>query len=251
MAEQELAGKVAIVTGAGGAGPGGLGVVYARALASAGAAVVVNDLDDTAARAVADELVAEGHRAIGVGADVADEAAVVSMVDAAVAEFGGVDICVNNAGLARGKWSEGLELGADDWMRIFAVNTLAPLLCARACRPHMVARGGGVVINQASSAAYMEVGAYSVTKLAVVGMTNVLSAELGADNIRVNAIAPGMMTAQIPEELIREQLGLQKLGRQGRPDDLVGALLFLCSDRSSFMTGQTLLVDGGVISGHV
>ena len=247
----ELKGKIAIVTGAGGAGVGGLGVVYAEALAEAGAAVVVGDIDGDAAVKVANDLVRKGHRSIGVGADVASEPDVIAMVAAAVDAFGGVDILVNNAGLARGKWSEGLELGAEDWMRILAVNTLAPLLCARACRASMVARGGGVIVNQTSNAAYGEYGAYSVTKLALIGITNILSAELGADNIRVNAIAPGGMTAKIPPELLAQQLALQKLRRQGNPQDLIGALLFLCSDRSSFLTGQTILVDGGSIHGHV
>jgi NAD(P)-dependent dehydrogenase (short-subunit alcohol dehydrogenase family) len=251
VTERELAGRTAIVTGAGGAGVGGLGVVYARALAEQGAAVVVSDIDGDAARRVADELVAAGHRAIGVGADVANEADVIAMAAAATDAFGGIDILVNNAGLARGKWSEGLALSAEDWMTILAVNTLAPLLCARACRASMVARGGGVIVNQTSMAAYGEYGAYSVTKLALVGITNVLSAELGGDGIRVNAIAPGVMTGKIPAELLQSQLALQKLNRRGTPEDLVGALLFLCSDRSSFITGQTILVDGGAIRGHV
>jgi NAD(P)-dependent dehydrogenase (short-subunit alcohol dehydrogenase family) len=173
------------------------------------------------------------------------------MVAAGEEAFGGIDILVNNAGLARGKWSEGLELSSDDWKRIMEVNTLAPLLCARASRASMVARGGGVIVNQTSMAAYMEAGAYSVTKLALIGMTRVLSAELGGDEIRVNAIAPGVMTAKIPQDLLEAQLAMQKIGRQGTPQDLVGALLFLCSEQSSFMTGQTLLIDGGAIRGHV
>jgi NAD(P)-dependent dehydrogenase (short-subunit alcohol dehydrogenase family) len=251
MDQPELSGKTAIVTGAGGAGVGGLGVVYARALAEAGAAVVVADIDGDAAGRVAGQLRSEGHAAIGVRADVADESDAIAMVAAGVEAFGGIDILVNNAGLARGKWSEGLGLSADDWRLILAVNTLAPLLCARACRESMVARGGGVIVNQTSMAAYTEHGAYSVTKLALIGITNVLSAELGADNIRVNAIAPGVMTAKIPPDLLAQQLALQKLRRQGRPEDLLGALLFLCSDRSSFITGQTILVDGGGIHGHV
>ncbi|MBW2424279.1 MAG: SDR family NAD(P)-dependent oxidoreductase, partial [Deltaproteobacteria bacterium] len=192
----ELEGKVAIVTGAGGAGVGGLGVVYAQALAEAGAAVVVSDIDGEAAERVASELVTEGYRAVGVRADVSVESDVISLVAAGQEAFGGIDILVNNAGLARGKWSEGLELSAEDWETIMAVNTLAPLLCTRACRASMVARGGGVVVNQTSMAAYMEAGAYSVTKLALIGMTRILSAELGSDNIRVNAIAPGVMTAK-------------------------------------------------------
>lgn len=247
----DLSGKVAIITGAGGAGVGGLGVVYAEALANAGAAVVVSDIDGAAAENVAQDLASDGHRAIGVRADVADEAEVIAMVAAATDAFGGVDILVNNAGLARDKWSEGLALSTEDWKTILAVNTLAPLLCARACRPSMVERGGGAIVNQTSMAAYGDYGAYSVTKLGLIGVTKVLSAELGPDNIRVNAIGPGVMTAKIPPELLAEQLAMQKLRRQGNPQDLVGALLFLCSDQSSFVTGQTLLVDGGAIRGHV
>ena len=247
----ELEGKVAIVTGAGNSGVGGLGVVYAEALADEGAAVVVTDIDGDAAAQVAADLVAKGHRAIGVATDVADEAQVLALAAEAEKAFGGIDILVNNAGLARGKWSEGLELSAEDWMRILAVNTLAPLLCTRACRPSMVRRGGGAVVNQSSMAAYGDTGAYSVTKLALIGMTNALATELAHDDIRVNAIAPGVMTGKIPADLLQKQLDLQRLPRRGTPHDLVGALLFLCSDRSSFITGQTILVDGGATRGRI
>lgn len=246
----ELAGKVAIVTGAGDSAIGKLGALYAEALAREGAAVTVADVDGDAAARVAQRLAGAGHRAIAVRVDVADEAEVKAMVAATIAAFGGIDILVNNAGLVRGKWNDGLALSADDWLKAFAVNTVAPLVCARACRAGMKARGGGVVINQASSAAWDEVGAYSVTKLALVGMTNILSNELAADNIRVNAIAPGMMTAKLPPEMIQAMLARQKLQRLGRPEDLVGALIYLCSDRSGFVTGATLRVDGGVTRGH-
>jgi NAD(P)-dependent dehydrogenase (short-subunit alcohol dehydrogenase family) len=247
----ELEGKVAIVTGAGGAGVGGLGVVYARGLARAGAAIVVSDVDGKAAEVVAEELRSEGRQALGVEADVSVEDDVENMAAAAVATFGGVDILVNNAGLARGKWSLGLGLSAEDWKTIFAVNALGPLLCARAVQPSMAGRGGGVIVNQASMAAYGEAGAYSVTKLALVGMTKMLATEMAADNIRVNAIAPGMMTAKLPPEQVERQLALQVISRPGTPEDLVGPLLFLCTPASSFMTGQTLLVDGGSIRGRI
>lgn len=246
----ELAGKVAIVTGAGGVGVGGLGVVYARALAEAGASVVVSDIDEGGAKAVAAALVADGHRAIGVKADVSREPEVEAMVAQAIQAFGTVDILVNNAGLARGKWSDGLALSAADWNRIWEVNTLSALLCARACRPAMSQRGGAIV-NQASMAAYMEAGAYSVTKLALVGMTNILATELAGEGIRVNAIAPGMMSGKLPPEQVAGMLASQRMQRQGSAEDLVGTLLYLCSDRSSFVTGQTILVDGGAIRGRM
>jgi 3-oxoacyl-[acyl-carrier protein] reductase len=245
----ELAGKVAIVTGAGGAGVGGLGVTYATALAAEGAAVVVADLDGEAAAHVAEELVRDGARAIGVTCDVTIDDEIDAMVRAACDAFEGVDILVNNAGLARGKWNDGATLATDDWHHILAVNTVAPIACARACRPVMRARGGGVIVNQSSSGAYMEAGAYTVSKAALNAVTRVLAAEFADDGIRVNGIAPGMMTAQLPAEMIEMMLARQTVRRQGRPDDLIGALLFLCSDQSSFVNGQTLLVDGGVARG--
>ena len=246
----EFEGKVAIVTGAGGAGVGGLGVTYARALADAGAAVVVSDIDGDAADGVADEIVASGGRATSIACDVSRDVDVDAMVEAARDAFGGVDILVNNAGLARGRWNEMSTLPTDDWMHILAVNTVAPIACARACRPIMRERGGGVIVNQSSSGARVEAGAYSVSKLALEKVTQLLAAEFADDGIRVNAIAPGMMTAQLPEEQVQALLASQTVRRQGRPDDLVGALLYLCSDRSGFVNGQTLVVDGGMSRGR-
>lgn len=238
--------KVAIVTGAGGAGVGGLGVVYARALASAGAAVVVADIDGDAARRTAGAIAETGAEAIGVRCDVASGDDIDAMVQAAVDAFGGVDILVNNAGLARGKWSEALTLSAEEWMEILAVNTVAPIMCAKACSESMRGRGGGVIVNQSSNGALMDAGAYTVSKLALNGVTRVLADEFADDNIRVNGIAPGMMTAKLPEKQVQTLLARQTVRRQGQPEDLVGLLLYLCSDESSFMNGQTLVIDGGM-----
>ena len=244
-----LAGKVAIVTGAGGAGVGGLGVTYVTALAAEGAAIVVADIDGDAAARVAEELVREGGRAIGVACDVAVDAQIEAMVRTACDAFDGVDILVNNAGLARGKWNEGATLSTADWLHILAVNTVAPIACARACRPVMRERGGGVIVNQSSSGAFMESGAYTVSKAALNAVTRTLAAEFADDGIRVNGIAPGMMTAKLAPDLVEAMLARQTVRRQGRPDDLVGALLFLCSEQSAFVNGQTLLVDGGLARG--
>ena len=241
-----LEGKVAIVTGAGGAGVGGLGVVYAHALAGEGAAVVVADIDGQAAVRTAGEIAATGGQAIGVRCDVASETDIEAMVQAAVDAYGGVDILVNNAGLARGKWSEALILSAAEWMEILSVNTVAPVMCAKACAESMRSRGGGVIVNQSSNGALMDAGAYTVSKLALNGVTRVLADELAGDNIRVNAIAPGMMTAKLPQEQVRTLLARQTVRRQGRPEDLVGLLLYLCSDESGFMNGQTVVIDGGM-----
>ena len=242
----KLAGKVAIVTGAGGAGVGGLGVTYVQALAANGAAVVVSDLDGAAAERTAAGLVADGGTAIGVRCDVTSDDDIEAMVRAAVDAFGGVDILVNNAGLARGKWNEMTTLARDDWRYIMDVNTIAPIRCAAAVRPAMRARGGGCIVNQSSTGSQMEAGAYTVSKYAIDAVTRVLAAEFADDNIRVNGIAPGVMTAKMPPAQVQSLLARQTVHRPGRPEDLVGALLYLCSDDSSFVNGQTITVDGGV-----
>lgn len=238
--------KVAIVTGAGSAGVGGLGVVYARALAAEGAAVIVADINGEAAGRVAGEIAVTGARAVGVRCDVKSGDDIDAMVRAAIEAFGGVDILVNNAGLARGKWSNAVPLSADEWLEILAVNTVAPVMCAKACRESMRSRGGGVIVNQSSNGALMDAGAYTVSKLALNGVTRVLADELADDNIRVNGIAPGMMTAKLPEQQVQTLLARQTVKRQGQPDDLVGLLLYLCSDESSFLNGQTVVIDGGM-----
>jgi 3-oxoacyl-[acyl-carrier protein] reductase len=242
----KLQGKVAIVTGAGGAGVGGLGVTYVQALAAQGASVVVSDFDGEAAERTAAGLVADGDTAIGVRCDVTSDEDIAAMVRATIDAFGGIDILVNNAGLARGKWSEGATLGREDWRYIMDVNTIAPVLCSAAVRPSMRARGGGSIINQSSNGSQMEAGAYTVSKYAIDAVTRVLAAEFSEDNIRVNGIAPGMMTAKMPAAQVQSLLTRQTVRRQGRPEDLVGALLFLCSDESSFVNGQTITVDGGM-----
>jgi 3-oxoacyl-[acyl-carrier protein] reductase len=241
----QLAGKVALVTGAG----TNLGKTYAFALASEGASVVIGDLDGASAKAAAAELRDTGAQAIGLEMDVADDGHVQAAVDAAVAEFGGVDILVNNAGLARGRWNLCSELSTEEWMHICRVNVVAPVVCARACRPLMARRGGGVIVNQSSMAGYHQIsGAYGVSKLAISGLTVALANEFADDNIRVNGIAPGMMNGRLPQEIIDNMVRQQRVRRRGAPDDLVGALLFLCTEASAFMTGQTLIVDGGVTS---
>jgi 3-oxoacyl-[acyl-carrier protein] reductase len=238
----KLENKVALVTGAG----SNLGLVYATALASEGAAVVIGDLDGDAARRAASTLSEAGAQAIGVEMDVGNDGHIESAVQTGIAKFGGIDILVNNAGLARGKWSLCSQLSNDDWRTIFAVNVVSALASARACRPAMASRGGGVIINQSSMAGYtLRHGAYSVSKLALSGLTVALAAEFADDNIRVNGIAPGMMNGRMPPERVNEIVQAQLIRRRGTPEDLVGTLIFLATDASSFMTGQTLIVDGG------
>jgi NAD(P)-dependent dehydrogenase (short-subunit alcohol dehydrogenase family) len=249
--DQVLDGKVAIVTGA----AGGIGEAYARALGAAGAAVVLADLDGEKADAAAARLGGDGIRALGVEVDITDADAARRMADAAGAEFGGIDILVNNAALmVEIPRSTLRELDLDWWDRVMAVNVKGALICSRACVPSMIERGGGKIINQSSMGAFYNWGAYGISKLALIGLTYGLAKELGQHKINVNAIAPGMITSDAGLSLVpigspgREANEARAaMSVTGSPEDLCGALLFLASPASNYMTGQCLNVDGGFV----
>jgi NAD(P)-dependent dehydrogenase (short-subunit alcohol dehydrogenase family) len=218
-------------------------------LASEGASVVVADIEDTTESV---RLVREGGgRAIGVTVDVSDEEQVGAMTEAAIAEFGGIDILINNAARHLGRTHEGITLPPAEWRKILDVNVVGPVICAQQCRPSMASRGGGVIVNQSSDAAYVPPGgAYGVSKLALNRLTTGLALELAADRIRVVGIAPGMITSEavLASLSIEEQeriIDLQMIHRPGAIADCVNTVLFLCSDEASFITGQTVTVDGG------
>jgi 3-oxoacyl-[acyl-carrier protein] reductase len=244
-----LHGKVAVVTGA----AGGIGEVYAQALLAQGAAVVLADVDGGGAHAAADRLAATASDVLAVEVDVTDEAAVESLVTQAVAAFDGIDLLVNNAALHLGDWSKGLALPAQRWRQILDVNVVGAIVCAAACRPIMAARGGGAVVNQSSSAAYQAAaGAYSVSKAALNSLTAVLAQELAPDGIRVNGIAPGFVASPAAvahvDPVNRDRaVAAQLLQVDGQMAHLVGTLLYLVSEASAFVTGQTLSVDGGAV----
>jgi NAD(P)-dependent dehydrogenase (short-subunit alcohol dehydrogenase family) len=245
-----LDGKVAIVTG----GAGGIGRAYCRALADAGASVVVADLDGTGAARVADELAADGSAAIAATVDITDVDSVASMVDAARSAYEGVDVLVNNAGIIDMPYTPLATYPLDWWERGFRINVTGALICTQAVVPLMLERGGGKIINQASSGAFTAAGAYGIGKLALVGLTVALAKELGPHNIHVNAIAPGMVETEAALKSVPRDSPLRERMRTtaavkafGEPEDLCGALLFLASSASDWMTGQTLNIDGGTI----
>lgn len=248
----DLTGKVAVITG----GAGGIGVVYGEALAEAGAAVVLADLDEAAAQAVADDLTGKGHQAVGVAVDVRSAESAQAMADAAVEHFGGIDILINNAAIMVDLPPYGLgNIPVDEWDRVIDVNLRGPLLCTQAVVPAMEARGGGRIVNGLSAGAFMAGGIYGVSKFALHGLTLNLASELGGRGINVNAIAPGLVEndsayVALPKDSpFRDAIAATIPGKpSGPPEDLVGTLLLLCSRAGDWITGQTILVDGGWIS---
>lgn len=249
----DLSGKVAVITG----GAGDIGVIYARALADAGASVVLADLNEEAARGAAEELGAAGLAAIGTHVDVTSLESAQTMATSAAEAFGGIDILVNNAAimtdLPRGYGLSNMPV--EQWERVMNVNLRGPLLCTQAVLPSMTERGGGRIVNGLSAGAFMRQGGiYGVSKYALHGLTANLASELGPRGINVNAIAPGLVDAEsgyisLPKDSPgRAGLETSIPGKKsGPPADLVGTLLLLCSRAGDWINGQTISVDGGWI----
>lgn len=241
-------GKVAIVTGAG----GGIGEAYARALAGAGAAVVVADLDEANGSRVADAINADAGKALFVKTDVSNVASAEDMAAKAKAAFGGVDFLINNAAIYKGMQIAPLvEIDWDYYLRFINVNMNGALIVTRAVYKSMLERGGGVIINQSSTAAWMSYNLYSVPKLGLHSITQVLARELGPQGIRVNGIAPGPVDTEatrtsLPEEgMLQALISTMPVGRIGKPEEIAKLALFLLSDDAAFITGQIYSIDGG------
>jgi len=245
-----LKGKVAIVTGAG----SGIGKALAMRLAQDGASVVIPDLKgfDTSA---AEIVRATGAKTLGLQVDVSSETDVARMAAETMKAFGRIDILVNNAAIFSSLELKGFEkIEPSEWRRVMDVNTLGVFLCCRACAPHMRAGGYGRIINLASGAPLKGVPLflhYIASKGAVIAMTRGLARELGKDDITVNSLAPGFTLSENVsqnEQHVRqgEQTRLSRaIQRDETPEDLVGAVSFLASADAAFITGQTLVVDGG------
>lgn len=247
-----LAGHTAIVTGGG----HGIGAAYCAALAERGAAVVVADIDSAAAAEVSEKLRAGGARTRAIRVDVSDPDSVQEMAEAARSSFGFADILVNNAAifatipLSRGGYD---SVSVEEWDRVMAVNVKGVWLAAKAVIPQMRERQYGKIINISSGTALKGTSGrihYVASKAAVLGLTRTLASEVGDYNICVNAVAPGSTLSEDnpSEEVISRRGNAAKsrpLKRVQMPSDLVGAVVFFASPASDFITGQTLVVDGG------
>ncbi len=242
-------GKVAIVTGS----AGGIGQAYAEALAASGASVVVADIDEGGAEKVADGIRFTGGSAQACRVDVSDAESAEAMAALADERFGGIDFLVNNAAIFGGMQIDSLlNVDWDYLTKFLSVNLLGALVCTRACFRSMRKRGGGAIVNQSSTAAYVYSGFYGLSKAGVNSLTAQLAAEVGGMGIRVNAIAPGPIDTEaarstVPDIFIEQIVGTLALKRQGTPADLVGMCQFLLSDEASWVTGHVFNVDGGQV----
>jgi NAD(P)-dependent dehydrogenase (short-subunit alcohol dehydrogenase family) len=247
--EGTFEGKVAVVTG----GASGIGQATARLFAAGGARVVVADIDGDAAAHTAASLA----DADGIQVDVTDSAAAAAMVERAIARFGRLDCAVNCAGVSSA-YARTPDLAIEDWDRTIAVNLTGVFLCLRAEIPAILESGGGSIVNVASAAGMMGVpglSAYSASKHGVIGLTKSAALEFARKSLRINAVLPGTVRTPMIEafagndESVLEGMGkMQPIGRMATPEEIAEAIVWLCSDAASFVTGHAMAVDGGALA---
>jgi len=249
-------GKVAIVTGGG----NGIGQATCLRFAEEGAAVVVAEIDEAAGQETAHVMRAGGGRALFVRTDVADEESIRALVAEAVRAYGRIDILVNNAAVFI---LRGIDATVEEWRKILDINVIGPALVAKHVVPEIKKQGGGAIVNLASISSFIaqpEFVTYNTTKTAILGLTRCMAMDLAPHNIRVNAVCPGAVWTQIVQRLTSEEGmdraaadanpdwgGAHMLNRIAEPREIANAILFLASDEASFITAESLMVDGGYI----
>lgn len=243
---QRFEGKTVLVTGGG----NGIGRAFARRFAAEGAKVAVNDLDAQAAEAVAQEIIAAGAQAIAVAGDVSDAAVVEQLFSQIEQQFGPVQVLINNAAITS---DQRHFLDADEawWDKLLGVNLKSMFLCARRAAPNMVKKRSGVILNISSGGAtraHRGFTAYDAAKGGVEGFTRSLALDLAPYGVRVNGVTPGFInTYGLEGEDLHEREKTVPLGRYGTAEDMTGAAAFIASDEASYITGQFIVVDGGVL----
>lgn len=238
-------GKVALVTG----GASGIGRATALQFAEAGARVVVADLNENGGNEVVETIRSGGGEAIFARTDVTSEADVAGLVQAAVTHYGGLHCAVNNAGMEGRPGVSTVDLAESDWTRILSVNLTSVWLCMRAELRHMLAHGGGTIVNMSSTAgvaAAVNSGvAYAASKHGVIGLTKTAAKEYANRNIRINAVCPGGVATPLLERTIGTEAFANAKDRLATPEEIAASVLWLSSGASPFVTGHALIVDGG------
>lgn len=245
----DFSGKTALVTG----GASGIGLACVEQFAAAGANVVVADISGEAANAVAAKL---GPKGLGFGGDLADPVAVAELFDLAMARFGRIDCAVNAAGIS-GNWGAFEDFPLDEWHRVIAVNLTGVFLCMQHEARIMLKQGGGAICNISSGAGFLPAPGmphYTASKHGVLGLTKVAAKEYAARGIRVNAVCPGATLTPMMEKSIGGDAERQALmdatvpfGRMGRSEEIAAAAVWLCSDAASFVSGESMAVDGASV----
>lgn len=245
----DLSGKVAIVTGS----TRGIGLAVVEQFCSAGAACVISSEDAAAVETTASQLQSDGYRVVGQTCDVTSAAALATLVDRAVADYGGLDILVCNAGIT-GQAGPIIATNGDDYANVFDVNLHSMVTLANIAYPHLQARGGGSVILLASIAALRgnaTINAYALAKAGVAQLARNLAVQWGSDNIRANAISPGFIRTELSMPLLQDDAFMKRrmqmtpLRRPGEVSEIAGCAHFLASSAGAFVTGHNLVADGG------
>ena len=245
--------QVALVTGA----ASGIGLATAKAFAQSGASVALADWNEKAVRSAAEELAGQGHKTLAIRCDVADDAQVEAMMDQTVAAFGRLDAAYNNAGV-QNELAEAADQTREDFDRVVGINLRGVWSCMKFELRQMRKQGSGTIVNCSSLGGLVgspERGIYHAAKHGVLGFTKSAALEYAARGIRINAICPGLIQTPMSDQMVAAGQGealkeMEKsipMGRVGRPEEIANAVLWLCSDAASYVTGQSISVDGGFI----